>query len=122
MRPVLARLVPLSPTSAASKIRHAARHVRYHSTAPDGGAPATASLSSRWLSDTKTRIGKCILFGLDAAQTEEAGSILSDMTANWRELVAGSEGFLTDQAGLFRQEVVWGEMVGHSAPILRCNS
>lgn len=30
-----------------------------------------------------------------------------------RELVAGSEGFLTGKQwrGLFRQEVVWGEMV-----------
>lgn len=57
------------------------------------------------------------MFGITPAQTEEAGSILQEISTNWRELVAGSEGFLTgpEYRGLFRQEVVWGEMdsMGH---------
>lgn len=56
------------------------------------------------------------MFGIDSAQTNEAGSILQEISTNWRELVAGSEGFLTgkEHRGLYRQEVVWGEMVGQS--------
>lgn len=54
------------------------------------------------------------MFGINDAQTSEAGSILQEVLADWRELLAGSEGFLTGQEyrGLYRQEVVWGEMVG----------
>jgi hypothetical protein len=53
------------------------------------------------------------MFGLTEPQAKEAGSILQELALNWRELIAGSEGFLTEKGrrGLFRQEVVWGEMV-----------
>ncbi|CAN9183696.1 unnamed protein product [Alternaria alternata] len=49
---------------------------------------------------------------MNPAQIEEAGSILQETAVDWRELVAGSEGFLTGKQwrGLYRQEVVWGEM------------
>ncbi|XP_014561775.1 hypothetical protein COCVIDRAFT_33382 [Bipolaris victoriae FI3] len=50
---------------------------RYQSTSSDN-APATAVLSPRWLSDVKLRIGKCISFGINPAQVEEAGSILQE--------------------------------------------
>ena len=74
--------------------------------------PATASLSPRWLGDVKQRVGHCLMWGLEPAQIVEAGRILDEIARDWRELVAGSEGFLTDRTrrGLFRQEVVWGEM------------
>ncbi|RMZ70243.1 thioesterase thiol ester dehydrase-isomerase [Pyrenophora seminiperda CCB06] len=89
---------------------------RHQSTASDN-APATAALSPRWLSDVRARIGKCINFGITPTQIEEAGSILQETARDWRELVAGSEGFLTGKQwrGLYRQEVVWGEMscIGH---------
>ena len=73
----------------------------------------TAALPSRWLSDLKRRIGKCIVFGLKQEQVDEAGSILKIVAQDWRELIAGSEGFLTGQrrAGMEGREVVWGEMV-----------
>ena len=53
------------------------------------------------------------MFGLDSRQTDEAYSILKVIALQWRELVAGSEGFLTgkNRRGLYRQAVVWGEMV-----------
>lgn len=53
------------------------------------------------------------MFGISPEQTAEAGSILQEMSCEWRELVAGSEGFLTGEKyrGLYRHEVVWGEMV-----------
>jgi hypothetical protein len=78
---------------------------RYQSTA------ATAQLSPRWLSDLKTRIGACISFGLTPAQTAVAGSILDEVAQDWRELVAGSEGYLTSPSrrGLHRWPVAWGE-------------
>ncbi|KAK5685912.1 hypothetical protein LTS10_002025 [Elasticomyces elasticus] len=83
---------------------------RFRSTAAE--APATASLSPRWLSDVKERIGKCLTFGADEEQMWKAGLVLSEIARDWRELVAGSEGFLTDakRRGIYRQEVVWGEM------------
>lgn len=68
---------------------------------------------SKWLSTTKQRIGKCMSFGLRPEQTRMAADILGQLARDWRELVAGSEGFLTsyDRRGLFRHNVAWGEMV-----------
>lgn len=77
-------------------------------------------MSPRWLSDLKSRIGRCITFGLSAPQQQEAGRICEVLARDWRELVAGSEGFLTAKGfrGLWRQHVVWGEMVRPSSPFL----
>jgi len=71
----------------------------------------TTALSPRWLSDLKQRIGKCIIYGLQPSQADEAGRILKVVAKDWRELVAGSEGFLVGKgrAGLERHKVVWGE-------------
>jgi hypothetical protein len=97
-------------------VQHIHRLVRYQSTTPSSDAPATMPLSPRWLSDVKSRIGRCIDFGLSTEQMTEAGSVLQLVTTNWRDLLAGSEGFLTGRGrmGLYRQEVVWGEMVSPS--------
>lgn len=75
-------------------------------------APATQSLSPRWLADVKQRIGKCVTFGLSPPQTARAGAVLSTLARDWRELVAGSEGYLThkDRRGMYRHPVQWGEM------------
>lgn len=110
------RLTLSAPLLCAARLPTASiipRLVRFQSTASTSDAPVTASLSPRWLSDLKTRIGRCIMFGLTAEQTREAGTILREMGDNWRELVAGSEGFLTGKGrwGLYRREVIWGEMV-----------
>ncbi|KAH7394180.1 thioesterase-like superfamily-domain-containing protein [Phaeosphaeria sp. MPI-PUGE-AT-0046c] len=80
---------------------------------PYSSAPATSTLPPRWLSDVRSRIGKCIMFGISPTQASEAGSILQEISRDWRELVAGSEGYLTGEGrrGLYKQEVVWGEMV-----------
>ena len=44
---------------------------------------------------------------------DEAGEILRIVAREWRDLVAGSEGFLTGRtrAGCEGRDVVWGEMV-----------
>ena len=80
-------------------------------TPPD--TPVTAVLPPRWLSDLKQRIGKCIIFGLNQEQVDEAGNIMRIVASDWRELLAGSEGFLTGtgRAGFEGREVVWGDMV-----------
>lgn len=54
-----------------------------------------------------------MMFGLKPPQIQEAGDILQRIARDWRELVAGSEGFLTNETirGLFRHNVAWGEMV-----------
>ncbi|KAG0646793.1 hypothetical protein D0Z07_6481 [Hyphodiscus hymeniophilus] len=82
-------------------------------------APSTPPEPShaRWLSQTKARVGKCIIFGLDPSQTYQAGLVLKALGEEWRGLVAGREGFLVEpkRAGLLRQKIVWGEMdsMGH---------
>lgn len=52
------------------------------------------------------------MFGMGAGETRKAFTVLKALGEEWRELVAGREGFLTDErsAGLRRQKVVWGEM------------
>ncbi|KAH1495871.1 hypothetical protein KXV74_001146 [Aspergillus fumigatus] len=95
---------------------------RFFSTSPisqDAHASASKkppskphSIDSRWLTMVKRRIGKCMMFGLKPPQVEEAGYILQRIARDWRELIAGSEGYLTDEQrrGLYRQRVAWGEM------------
>lgn len=70
------------------------------------------SLPPRWLSDIRSRIGKCIFWGLSHGQLEKAGSIMKVIARDWRELVVGSEGFLTGKGreGLRRHEISWGQM------------
>lgn len=118
MRPLAVRSALFRPASASllPSIQRVPRQARCQSTTSN--TPATASLSPRWLSDVKSRIGKCIMFGIGHEQTQEAGSILQEIAGEWRELLAGSEGFLTgkEYRGLYRQEVVWGEMVSFLLP------
>ncbi|OJJ40457.1 hypothetical protein ASPWEDRAFT_33856 [Aspergillus wentii DTO 134E9] len=82
--------------------------------------PATTkphTIDPRWLTMMKRRVGRCMMFGLKPTQIDEAGGILQQLARDWRELVAGSEGYLTNETrrGLFRHNVVWGEMdtMGH---------
>lgn len=81
----------------------------------------TAAVPQSWLSDLKTRMGKCIVFGLQPVQLDEAGDILRIVAEKWRELVAGSEGFLVGH----RREGLEGQLfvgdgivsVGFSHPL-----
>lgn len=54
-----------------------------------------------------------MMFGLKPDQVDEGAQILSQLAQEWRELIAGSEGFLTEakRRSLFRHGVVWGEQV-----------
>ncbi|KAI0533039.1 thioesterase-like superfamily-domain-containing protein [Xylaria digitata] len=75
------------------------------------GSDAQLAPPSRWVSDVRARIGKCIMFGCDAAQVQRAAKILGTLAREWRVLSAGSEGFLAGGRGALEdQQVVWGEM------------
>ncbi|KAJ5769915.1 uncharacterized protein N7511_001966 [Penicillium nucicola] len=66
-------------------------------TSTSENAPAKPHrIDPRWLTMIKRRIGKCMMFGLKADQIDEGGKILQQLAKDWRELIAGSEGFLTD--------------------------
>ncbi|KAJ5440719.1 hypothetical protein N7491_003125 [Penicillium cf. griseofulvum] len=58
---------------------------------------ASKPIDPRWLTMTKRRIGKCMMFGMGPPQIDEGGKILQKLAKEWRELIAGSEGFLTDK-------------------------
>lgn len=114
LRISLNRLSSSFISSASSSI-----HSRSHSTKPKPSSPShiqpdrnSAPPPSQFLAHTKQRIGKCIIFGLSQEQTRKAGELLKILGEEWRELVAGREGYLTGRkrAGLRRQKVVWGEM------------
>ena len=110
-----AQIRPLFSRSSCSLFRHttcAPRRLSSTTAAPPD-VPITAALPTRWLSDLKLRIGKCIIFGLDREHVDEAGRIMKIVARDWRELLAGSEGFLTGRgkAGFERRDVEWGEMV-----------
>lgn len=104
-------------------VRRPAILTRPQSTDNSGQNSARNALQgARWLPDIKARIGKCIMFGLNAEQTQQAGLILRNINDNWRDLLAGSEGFVTGRAGhgLWQREVAWGEMVYCPCGCPRC--
>lgn len=89
---------------------------RQQSTTTKRPLPQSAP-NARFLSDTKSRIGKCLTFGLPEELLPKASSILSTLSTDWRSLTIGTEGYLADpyHAGLYRHPIVWGEQdsMGH---------
>ncbi|GAD97835.1 hypothetical protein NFIA_103540 [Paecilomyces variotii No. 5] len=87
-----------------------ARQDAHTSSSSNSTKPHT--IDPRWLTLTKRRLGKCMMFGLKPHQVDEAGKILQEIARDWRGLIAGSEGFLTEEkrTALLRHNVVWGEM------------
>ncbi|OAT05957.1 hypothetical protein BDBG_02256 [Blastomyces gilchristii SLH14081] len=106
------RLLPPNSRSVTSTAAVNARAAVHQSSHTSPSAPVTREFDSRWLSTIKGRLGKCLAFGLKSHQVNEAGEILQVLARDWRELTAGSEGFLTgvERRGLYRHNVVWGEM------------
>lgn len=97
--------------SVAFTTRASSRPYSSDTDAHSNGAGLPA-LSPKWLSDTKLRIGKCLTFGMNAEQVQQAAKICKILGQEWKELLAGSEGFLTDEkrAGLLGHRVSWGEL------------
>lgn len=91
---------------------------RLQPSSPNGGVgDEPTSISPRWLTDIKARVGKCISFGMPPKLVDEASTVLQELGANWRDLVIGSEGFVTEprRAGLDRVPIQWGDQdsMGH---------
>ncbi|EAW10704.1 thioesterase family protein [Aspergillus clavatus NRRL 1] len=68
-----------------------------HSSASRTPPTEPHTIDPRWLTMIKRRIGKCMMFGLKPPQIQEAGNILQRVARDWRGLIAGSEGYLTDE-------------------------
>lgn len=65
----------------------------------------------RWITDLRSRVGKCIIFGCTNQQVSRAAAVLRALAVEWKDLLAGSEGFLTGgRRGLDSQKIAWGEM------------
>lgn len=109
MRVALRTLAPLHARPLAPQNVLRSLSSRQRSTTTES---ATEKLSPRWLGDVKQRLGKCMTFGMKPEQVARAGAVLETVARDWRELVAGSEGFLTSEnrRGFYRHEIVWGEM------------
>ena len=83
---------------------------RPSSTGADVSTPPARN--PRWLSDQKLRLGKCINFGLQAHQVQEAGRLARILAEEWRGLIAGAEGFLVPTSTEPKQpETAWEEKV-----------
>ncbi|KAK4148289.1 uncharacterized protein C8A04DRAFT_24095 [Dichotomopilus funicola] len=99
------------PAAAASTPRPY-RPLSVSTTTRLGSADKVPPLpSARWTSELPARIGKCLSFGCNAQQTSQAAAVLRVVATEWKELLAGSEGFLTGgRRGLEGREIAWGEM------------
>ncbi|GES60930.1 thioesterase/thiol ester dehydrase-isomerase [Aspergillus terreus] len=79
-------------------------HRRAHTSATKPTPRKPHEIDPRWLSTTKQRIGRCMMFGLKPPQVHEAGTILQQLARNWRELIAecgvGRDGFVAWVIGL----------------------
>ncbi|KAI5789419.1 thioesterase-like superfamily-domain-containing protein [Pyronema domesticum] len=75
-------------------------------------SPAEAPLNPRWLATQKQRIGKLLFHGATVEEQKQASVILQDLAENWRDYVAGAEGYLVGptRRGLYRHAVAWGDM------------
>ena len=85
--------------------------------AVDLQTPSESTVNPRWLTDIKTRVGKCIAFGMSSAQIDDAGKVLEELANDWKNLTVGCEGFLTqrEHAGLHSHPIIWGDQdsMGH---------
>ncbi|EFQ98650.1 hypothetical protein MGYG_01672 [Nannizzia gypsea CBS 118893] len=112
-------IAPASRCSIPALSRASHSHSHSHATHRTASKSNT-QLDPRWLSSVKRRIGKCIAFGMGQDLVPVAGGVLEEIARDWRELVAGSEGFLTGEkyCGLHKHNVVWGEMVSTATSFL----
>lgn len=66
---------------------------------------------TRWITELRDRIGKCIIFGCNKEQITRADAVLKALSTEWKELLAGSDGFLSGgRGGLDNHRIAWGEM------------
>jgi len=88
------------------------RYLACYSTTSESSSPQP-SINAKSLALLRTRVGKCIGFGLPAEQFERASAVLRVLATEWRGLLAGYEGFMVakEKGGGWRRKVEWGDMV-----------
>jgi hypothetical protein len=98
-------IVPCSRRVSPHLLTPLTRYQRRFSTLKNSSLPSFRNLVAR--------LGYITNNGLPTAQAPLAAKILTSISTDWRELIAGSEGFLTTEGkrGLYRRNVEWGEMV-----------
>ncbi|KAK3935883.1 thioesterase-like superfamily-domain-containing protein [Diplogelasinospora grovesii] len=103
--------LPLSPSLSLTHRLYSTSNLSQQIIKSSSQEVLAPSPPPRWLSDLRSRVGKCIIFGCSPEQTSRAAGVLSTLATEWRQLLAGSEGFLTGgRRGLDSQRVAWGEM------------
>lgn len=90
------------------------------SVATNAGSTADAPiepLPSRWLPELKSRIKK--IQETSPEKADKANAVSQDIDNRWLDLIAGSEGFLTqpEWRGLDSREIIWGDIVGGNSLI-----
>lgn len=127
LRPQPAPAQRRSPPSLGAAAAPAAARSLSATTASRGPKPVVTKPEAktqalpltRWTSGVRSRVGRCLAFGCDAAQVRRAAAILATLVREWRVLTVGSEGFLAgERRGLEDQQVVWGEMDSFVGPLL----
>ncbi|KAK4157536.1 thioesterase-like superfamily-domain-containing protein [Chaetomidium leptoderma] len=80
-------------------------------TTPESNKCPFPAPSPRWIAELRTRVGKCLAFGCNDQQVSQAAEVLRAIATDWKELQAGSEGFLSGgRRGLDGRQIAWGEM------------
>ena len=62
-----------------------------------------------FLPEIKSRVGKCIMFGVKEDQTQYAAQISRLVSERWKNIVVGEEGYVAKDG--LTDKVRWGEMV-----------
>ncbi|KAI0157783.1 thioesterase-like superfamily-domain-containing protein [Xylariaceae sp. FL1272] len=98
------------PLQCAPKKTFRAAHSQDNGFRRESVADTITPPPSRWISDVRSRVGKCLMFGCNPEQVRRAAAIMAVIGKEWRTLSAGSDGFLVGECGLENQQVLWGEM------------
>jgi hypothetical protein len=116
-RPARQWLTRLRPSTQPHRHDHSLRYLSSstpRTRAAGLDAPSSTPLPppppQRWISDIRARVGKCLIFGCNKDQVGQAAGIMRALATEWRELLVGSEGYLTSgRGGLDGRQVAWGE-------------
>jgi hypothetical protein len=76
-------------------------------------AQPNTPLSSRWFADLQTQLKELTTERYPKECTEQAQKLYAFSEANWLELLAGQQGFLTEKKwrGIDNHQLLWGDMV-----------
>jgi hypothetical protein len=120
MRDILSRVCRIRcgsrqmPIIAGHRFFHNSRSAM--ATSPTTSPPTSGTpplLSRHWLSELQARIKQVSIVDISSEKRQELGRLEKQLDNLWLDLLAGQEGYLTEQEwrGIDRIPVAWGEMV-----------